>query len=172
MQSVSESFVRELTGAQQELKVFVTILIGRLPDVMDVLQETNVDIWRKAATFDPSRPFLPWAKALARYQVMKWRSSQKREKLLFGDDLVDVIASEMVDDDDDQRAMLDALDHCVGKLTVLQQRYLTVKYTHRESIPKMAEIFGRSEPSVVSMLYRLRKLLYKCVKKTMELEDL
>lgn len=41
------SFVAALTRAQFELKVYITTLAGSL-------QETNVYIWRKADTYDPS----------------------------------------------------------------------------------------------------------------------
>src|SRR5574344_2386568 len=106
--TIPDSFIRELTKAQFDLKLYIFSLLGDTPDAMDVLQETNLDIWRKAATYDPSRPFLPWARTLAHFQVLKYRQTNQRAKLVFDDALFESIterfaAAEPVADDSTAR---------------------------------------------------------------------
>ena len=50
-----------------------------------MLQETNLDLWRKASTYDASRPFLPWVRTIAHYQVLTFRKKQSRSHLFFDD---------------------------------------------------------------------------------------
>ena len=54
-------FVQLLTGLQSRLYAYLCTLLVRSDDARDVLQETNVVLWKKAADYDPTRPFEPWA---------------------------------------------------------------------------------------------------------------
>ena len=72
MAGADRTFVMLLTKAQFDLKLYIAALTKDLQDVEDILQETNADIWSKADTYDPSRPFLPWAKTLAKFQVLRF----------------------------------------------------------------------------------------------------
>jgi len=36
-------------------------MVRNAADADDVLQETNLVLWRKTADFDPAREFMPWA---------------------------------------------------------------------------------------------------------------
>lgn len=169
---VSEAFIRNLTQAQLELRVFVTSLVGNAHDAADVLQETNVDLWAKAETYDASRPFLPWAKTLAWYQVRKYRTLKSRERVFFSEAVVNAMAEELQTDQVDSDMMLDALESCLKKLTGHQRAYLTAKYGERKTVRELTEQFRHSSASVVSMLYRLRNLLHGCVEKTMRMEQI
>src|SRR5438105_2080291 len=71
--SCRQDFVQRLTAAQSHLYAFICSLLGSTREAPDVLQETNVLLWQRAADYDADREFLPWAYALARYQVMTHR---------------------------------------------------------------------------------------------------
>ena len=66
-------FVERLTEAQSALYGAIYTLLAGNAEVADVLQETNRVLWRKASTYDPTRPFLPWALAVARFEVLAHR---------------------------------------------------------------------------------------------------
>lgn len=166
--TISDTFVRELTKAQFDLKLYIVSLLGNTRDAMDVLQNTNVDLWRKAATYDPSRPFLPWAKALAHFQVLTWRKCQSRDKLLFDDSVVDVLGGDLAASEPDSEREMAALDGCLGKMTDFQRGYLNARYTLRLGIPEMAKRFNQTPPAIVSLLYRLRNMLHDCVETTLQ----
>jgi DNA-directed RNA polymerase specialized sigma24 family protein len=55
----------------------------------DVLQKTNLVLWQKAAEFDESRPFLPWAIRFAQLQALAYlkRLHRQHGRLLIDDDL-------------------------------------------------------------------------------------
>lgn len=53
----SAEFVRLLTGNQRKLYAFILSLLRRPADADDVLQETNMVMWRKCAEFEPGTNF-------------------------------------------------------------------------------------------------------------------
>jgi len=61
----SADYIYQVTRAQRALYCFITTLIRRPADAEDVLQETNLVLWRKAAEFISGRDFMPWALRIA-----------------------------------------------------------------------------------------------------------
>ena len=91
--SPTEDFVRDLTGSQRRLHAFIMSL---LPDPMaaeDILQNTNVIIWRKADTFTPGTNFIAWACQIAKNQVFSYVRDRGRDRLVFDDVLVEQLAA-------------------------------------------------------------------------------
>jgi len=170
--AVSAAFIQELTRAQFELRIYVVTLVGDPNDADDVLQETNLDLWKKAQTYDPSRPFLPWAKTLAWYQVLKYRTNRKRDRLIFSEQVLNAMAESLQGTQENGSDMLEALEGCVKKLSDRQRALLAAKYAERRSIEEMAGLFRHSTTAVASLLYRLRNLLHACVHKRVRLEHL
>ena len=61
-------FVERLTEAQSALYGCIHAMMAGAPAVADVLQETNRVLWKKAAEYDSSRTFLPWAYRVAHFE--------------------------------------------------------------------------------------------------------
>ena len=168
--AVSATFIHELTRAQLDLRLYVMTLVGNAHDAADVLQETNLDLWKKADTYDPDRPFLPWARKLAWYQVLKYRTYRGRERVVFSETVLNAMASTLGTQQEGAGLQLEALESCVKKLTDTQRAYLSAKYAERKTVEEMAQVFRHSATAVVSLLYRLRNVLHECVEKTVRLE--
>jgi len=172
VKAVSATFIQELTQTQLELRVFVVTLVGDANDAADVLQETNLDLWKKADTYDAARPFLPWAKTIAWYQVLKFRTNRKRERLVFSDAVLNEMAESLQSRQEESDGMLEALEACVKKLTDNQRAYLFSKYAERKTAEEMAMAFRCSTTAVASLLYRLRNMLHACVEKALGLRPI
>ena len=99
--AVPESFVTQLTEAQFSLFDYISFLLCDSSDARDVLQETNPDLWRKASAYDASRPFLPWARVIAHYQVLTFRKKQSRSHLLFDDEFLASVSAKPLDEDEE-----------------------------------------------------------------------
>lgn len=162
MEEPDIAFALLLTKAQFELKVYIAAVAGSLQDVDDILQETNADIWRKASTYDPSRPFLPWAKTLAKFQVLRWKKHMSRDKLIFDDSALDLISADELQGMDHDLQMY-ALRRSLRRLSGDEFALIRAKYAERRSIPNLAHAFKLTEKAVVSRLYRIRKLLYESI---------
>ena len=61
---------------------------------MDVVQETNLVLWRKKDEFREDAPFMPWALAIARFQVLAHVRDQGRDKCLLDSELVAALSED------------------------------------------------------------------------------
>jgi hypothetical protein len=89
-------FIADITSAQRHLHAFVSSVVWNIADADEVVQETNLALWQKAADYDPDRPFLPWAMAFAQMQLKAWLKRRQRVPIVFDDALIERMAAESV----------------------------------------------------------------------------
>ena len=169
---VTPAFVRQLTDAQFPLFSYIFLLVGDSTDARDVLQDTNLALLRSASHFKPGTSFLAWAKTVAHYQVLTYRKKQSRDRLVFDDEVFRRLTDHLTDRPERANRRLDAVGQCIRKLTETQQALVTAKYFERLSVAELAERFEYSPSAVVSLLYRIRRLLAECIQTTLQREDM
>ncbi|HRR33022.1 MAG TPA: sigma factor [Kiritimatiellia bacterium] len=89
-----EIVMRDLAEAQFSLFGYICALTGHSQDARDILQDTNLRIWKEAERYDEKRPFLAWAKTLAVYEIMTYRKRLSRERLVFDDDVFESVVDQ------------------------------------------------------------------------------
>src|SRR6187431_836660 len=89
----AEKFAALWTAAQPTISAFIRTLISDYQQADEVLQRVAVALVRKFDHYDPSRPFGPWAIGVAKYEVLYFRRERATDRHLFGDDIVEQIAS-------------------------------------------------------------------------------
>lgn len=141
--------------------------MGNPEDAKDILQDVNVTLWKEAAAYDFARPFLPWAKSVAWYQVKTFRTLQSRDRLVFDDALLERVAAEADLDNEDMQQRLGALEKCVEKLTTGQKALLRQRYAQGRAVHEIAGVLQRSADAVSMLLYRIRDKLGQCVERTL-----
>jgi len=161
------AFAWELTQAQGDLFVYLCALTGNAEAARDVLQDTNLTLCREAERFDSSRPFLPWARTVAYYQVLSWRKRQVRERLVFDEGLLDEIAVVLNDEPFAPHAQLDALEGCLKKLPARMREVFEARYARGMTVNALAAASGRAPNAVSASLYRIRQLLSACVEEAL-----
>ena len=167
----SEQLVRSLTAAQHVLYGYILSLLPDPNAAMDVLQEANLVLWRKAAEFDPTRPFMPWACGIAHIQVLSYRRNRALgRKLLFDEDLVHEISQRVEQRLPDQNDRQAALEACMGKLRQADRDLIEERYAEGGSVQVMAERLNKSINAVSRLLYRIRNSLHDCVTQTLARE--
>ena len=133
-------------------------------DASDVLQETNLAILSHEATYDPARPFLPWARGVARKHVLRFYQKRGREKLVFDDGLVESLAERVPCAADDNPAdELARLRKCMDKLVFKQREMVSARYMRGEAVKDIAVREKCSEGAVSMLLHRVRQLLADCM---------
>jgi RNA polymerase sigma-70 factor (ECF subfamily) len=157
------SFVEQLTANQHLLYAYINTLLAGDANVRDVLQETNMELWRKADRYDPSKPFLAWAYRFAYYRVLEFRRSQRTSKVVFSDDLLSKVEQACQQFNHDSTDRLLALRTCLGELQPRQQDLVRLKYEERCSSTEISRRLGITEAQIGGRLYRLRRLLHQCV---------
>ena len=79
----SEQFVSQLTAIQGALYAYICVLLGGSSDTADVLQETNLVLWRRAHEFDTEKTFSALAYRVAYIQVLAYRKNKTHDRHLF-----------------------------------------------------------------------------------------
>ena len=169
MKSDSEEFVRLLTEAQGPVYGYLLTLIPDRNRARDLLQETNITIWKKAETFEQGTNFNAWACKVAYFHVLSFRRKMAREKLVFDDEILDYL-SERNDERVAQDAAADrikALKSCILKLSEYHRELVQERYKPGGSVQRIAEDHGRTVGAISQTLYRIRHNLMLCVEKTL-----
>ena len=87
-----QKFVVQLTEHQNRVYGYIFSMLGDHTVAADVLQETNLVLWRRSAEWIPDAPFLPWAFTVARFQVLAHVRDRKRERCLLDIELVEALS--------------------------------------------------------------------------------
>jgi RNA polymerase sigma-70 factor (ECF subfamily) len=158
-----DRFVQRLIDAQSRLRAFIAAALGNRADAADVLQKTNMVLWKKAEDYRHEAEFLPWALAIARFEVLAFLRDYRRDRHVFSDDvaplILDAAAAEVASPSDRQAA----LQECLEKLPSHSRTLLWQRYRDDMTIKQICIHTGRSEDSIKSRILRIRKKLETCV---------
>lgn len=163
-----QEFVRELTASQGRIRAFLVSLMPGSPDVGDVLQKTNIALWKSRARYRPGTNFLAWAFTIARFEVLHHRRRAKRQRLvLISDELLDRLVEESTDTADHE-SYLRALESCKAKLSDKQRELIDMRYRPGYSLEQHARETGQTASALRVALMRIRTALRECVEKSMK----
>ena len=129
----------------------------------DVLQDTNVTLWRKADEFVDGTNFGAWAKRVAYFEVLAYRERRSRERHVFDNDLLREVADEAAEQTDAMSAELFTLHRCMERLAQVDRALVQARYAPGGSVKKLAELRGKSPNAISLALYRIRNELADCI---------
>lgn len=168
----TDTYVVLLTAMQSRLYAYVYSLLGDKEQAADVLQETNLTLWRKSAEYDESRDFAPWAYRIAYFEVLAYRKTLGRQRLVFDDSLLTNLSEHAAERGENFNNRLSALAGCMERLTDLQRDLIRCHYGNAQSIKDIAELGGMSAGAVAQSLFRARLMLMKCIEHEAHKEQL
>jgi len=163
MAKPDETFVSDLTGWQNRLFGYLVTLLGDVHDARDVLQETNLVMWRRADTFTPGTDFGAWARRCAYFQAMAFLRDRKRGVNLLSDELLALMAEEHENAAANENERKLALRDCLSQLNDGQRELIKCRYQDQVPVRELATQLGKSESATKMTLLRLRELLHVCV---------
>jgi RNA polymerase sigma-70 factor, ECF subfamily len=163
-----DEFMRLFTAHQGRLHAFVMSLIPNWADADEVLQQTNLILWRKFDEFQPGTNFFSWASRIAHYKVRDFRKIKSRERVTFGDEVFDAVAKETLQLSDELEERQAALTKCLAKLTTQQRGILRLRYEESQSIDCVANSVGQSADAVYKTLSRIRRALFDCITRSID----
>lgn len=167
----SEELVGLIAQAQRRLYAFVLTLVRQPNEVDDILQETNVVLWRKRDSYRPGSDFFAWAFEIARLQVLAFRARQGRQAGAFDDSLLAELAAAAIL----ESPMLDhreaALRTCLEKLPPVQRELIVRRYQPDVEVNSLAFEVGKTAKAVSESLRRIRENLRQCIERTLAAES-
>lgn len=159
----SDEFVVLITGVQARLYAYVLSLLGDPHQAADVVQETNLVLWRKADQYKPGTDFVAWACSVAHFQVLAFRQKTGRDRLVFDDLLLADLAEKAAERTELFDSRLRALFDCMKRLTERQRALFRRHYADGQSIRDMADTGGETPGAITQAMFRARLALLKCV---------
>jgi RNA polymerase sigma-70 factor (ECF subfamily) len=164
-------FIRLLTSHQPRIYAYIATLLFGDSAVADVLQDTNLHLWAQADRYDFDRPFLPWAFGFARQRVMAYRKTCRRSRLVFSDETLDLLSDQCLVAADTIDDRLTALQKCLKRLSTAQSELVRERYMDKTPVQAIATRMNVSAHNISSRLYRIRKILARCVEHALAAEE-
>ncbi len=161
-----ELFVQLFAANERHLRAFVRSMGLGWAEVDDVTQTVSLVMWRKWNEFEAGTNFLAWARVIARFEVLKARRTLARDRHVFREDLMDLLADaaeeEMLDHSNED--FHEALQKCLQTLPDKSRKLIAAAY-HEENgtIRELAEELGKSATALYKSLDRIRKKLQECI---------
>jgi RNA polymerase sigma-70 factor, ECF subfamily len=160
----TERFIRCLTDHQNRLFVYLVSLLGDVHEARNVLQETNLELWRNSANFVDGTDFGAWSRRIAHFKLLAFLRDRKRDRHLFDEALLDQIAQRPQPAEDDEPLRV-ALRHCLAALPDGLRHLISGRYGSGLPIRELATRVGKSEAAMKVSLSRIRKQLMHCIER-------
>jgi len=166
----SDDFVTLLTAAQPSLYAAILALMPDRTAARDLLQETNLTLWRKADDFEAGTNFLAWACRIARYHILNHRRKVRSDRLVFDEELFAELAERQAARIEEFDLRSEVLRACMEKLPATQRELVERRYAPGGSVQCIAAEEGKSVGAISQTLYRVRETLLNCVRQALAQE--
>jgi RNA polymerase sigma-70 factor, ECF subfamily len=168
--SNADDFVDLMTQYQGRLYVYILSLIGDPDAANDVLQETNVVLWRESRQYVAGTNFKAWAFRIAHFQCMAHRQRRIRDKVVFSDEVVARLAMESKELDATYEQRAAQLGRCLEQIQPRSREALRLRYAEGIAVKEMATKMNSTSNAVSQLLFRARQWLVECVKRSEEVK--
>src|SRR4051794_14646664 len=149
--------------AQPVVAAFIASIVRDSHRADDLLQEVARISAVKFDEYDPRRAFTSWVLGIARYEILRFRRSQGRSRIMFSDSLLENLIEDFQEQsehsDDRRRALRDCLDGISGRRRIV----LEMRYQRDLRPPDIAERLGITSNAVLLLLHRTRRILADCI---------
>ena len=149
---------------QRRLYGLILALVPNGPDADDILQETCAVLWQKFDEFDPGSHFAAWSLRIARYQVMAYYSTRRRQKARLSDETLDAVVERMASRPEREDARSAALDGCLQGLPEEDRRLIELRYRAGASVEEVARRSGKTVVGAYKSLQRAHDRLIQCMR--------
>jgi|688.fasta_scaffold11497_2 RNA polymerase sigma-70 factor (ECF subfamily) len=158
----TRTFGKWVASVQERLSAYLIASIGHRADADDVLQEINLVLWRKRDDFEPGTSFWAWAQRVAFFQIMAFRKRRKRDRLVFDDDVLHLLATEATPLLENETPA-SRLQHCLDSLPARQRQVIEDHYYRHQSLKDLALSNDTTPAAIGQLLYRARLALHRCI---------
>ncbi|MEL6729258.1 MAG: RNA polymerase sigma factor [Pseudomonadota bacterium] len=133
-------------------------------EAADVVQETFLEVWTKASTFEARASVRSWMFSIARNKAVdrirksaKVIASEPDETIVDDGPAVETIVSNAQD--------AERVQHCLSELSDAQRAAVTLSFFEEMTYREIAETESVSESTVKSRIHYAKKLLMHCLSK-------
>ena len=158
-------YVAKITESQRRIYAYIISIAPPGMSVDDVLQETNIVLWKKIDEFEPGSNFIAWAFSIARFQVMAAVKKYKRQSwLTFDQDILDSLTRDFQDQMDNFETRHSHLRECLQELGPKETEIIQHRYYSEGNLEDYSKKIKASVTSLKQSLFRIRAALKKCIR--------
>jgi RNA polymerase sigma-70 factor (ECF subfamily) len=148
------------------LRAFAFSLIPHWADAEEILQESNLIMWKKFEQFTLGTSFYSWACRIIHLTAKDFRKRRGRCKVHFSDEFLERVAAAQTDELEETLAERERmLGSCMQKLTEKHQQLLHLRHQEGKTSEQIAGILGSTAKAVRQALSRIHKALHDCVER-------
>jgi RNA polymerase sigma-70 factor (ECF subfamily) len=162
--------MRLFLGSEKEIFRYVAVLVPRVADAQDVVQQTAIALWKKFEQYDPAQPFTPWACRFALLEARQFLRRDQRWGALMDDTLVETLVERRAAMAEEMDRRFSHLADCLRKLAPEQRQTVERYYYERRPVEELAAQAGRSVEAIYKALQRIRQALFDCVTRAIKVE--
>jgi RNA polymerase sigma-70 factor, ECF subfamily len=158
-----DQVVQLIANCQRPLFLYVWGLLFSQELAEDVLQETNLVLWRKRAEYVTGTNFFAWACRIAMFEVRKARDRHRHRMPVFSELFLDQLAPEIQTLAEEPSQLQVFLQECVEQLSDYQRDLLERRYADGATTIAVAGEVGRSIRTVNRTLSHIHQVLFDCI---------
>jgi RNA polymerase sigma-70 factor (ECF subfamily) len=163
----NEVFLKLLAQSEVILRSYLRSLVYNQNDLSEVMQNTFIVGWKKYDQFSGSRnDFTKWLCIIGKYEALKYRQSQARDRHILSEELVQQIANEGKSDISSYSLWIGKLEECITKLSPANRELIKQAYSPSTSIKDLAMKENKTANALYQKLSRIRNQLATCMDKT------
>ena len=149
--------------AQPTVSSYIFSAIRDTHRAEDLLQDVAGAAVAEFAEYDRDRPFLNWVLGIARFRILNYYRSERRDRLVFDQDTLVALADahESIESSEGERRH--ALRECLKKTHERGRRTLTMRYVENLSVKSIADRMETTPNAISLLLYKVRAALAKCI---------
>jgi RNA polymerase sigma-70 factor (ECF subfamily) len=166
-----QRFVQLFTQHERHLRAHLYQLLPTRDDVDEVMQNTSLVLWKKFDELERETDFLKWAYVVARYEVLAYRRSKARDRLMLDEDLIVTLSEESSASRAAEELQWTALQCCLSELPESDRRLINMAYARGLKIAALADTMNRSLSSLYKDLSRVRQRLVRCVGRRIQVAE-
>jgi RNA polymerase sigma-70 factor (ECF subfamily) len=168
----TERFVRLFAAGQCEVLRYILALVPNIDEAREILQETAVDLWKKFDQYDTECPFIPWACRFAFFRILKFREQESRRRKFLSLEAIEQLAAERLEENDYLEDRRRALATCLKQLSDSERLIVEQRYSRGIPLAQLSEVTGKNISTLYKMLERVRRRLFDCISRRLELGSL
>lgn len=164
-----ETFEELLVAHQHRLLLYIKTLVTNHHEAQDLLQRTNLILWRKRTSFETGSNFRAWSFAIARLEVCNQLRQHRRDQRVFADQK-DITAAEWSAPGDAGTVNPDALialRNCLKRLPSRDQELVLMRYGTDKTLDDYARDINRKPGTLKARLFKIRGDLRKSIREEM-----
>jgi len=160
-----EEFLSLFSQHRDRIFAHIFCLVPHEADAEDIFQRCSVVLWRKFSVFESSGSFHAWACGVATNEVRNFFKGQRRSRVRFFPEAIDLLAEEQLAREDEFAARALALQACLERLRPEDRNLLRIAYWENRSLKEFAESTQHSLQVIYNRLSKIRKLLFQCIER-------